>query len=451
MSLRGFLLFVTCWLLCGRAAAAQELPAAATATVPAETSLSPAPRHEEGHESRFDEAVRLLVEGNVDEATAILRHIAATSGDAQRRSMAKSLLARVNRVQERRQDPALAQRRSEGRATLLATSTLLGMTFYGWALPDALDISDNRGQVGLYLLTAGTSFIVPFWLSADTPVSWGAANSGFWGGTRGIVHGFALANFLTGNNTIDDSAVALGLLTSAAELGGLTYYAQTAALSPGDAHALGIASDFGTLWGGTLGYRIGKAAEVGNSAQTRLHMGLALGGAVGGFALGHLYRERRQLSWGDAEFVRTSGVLGAFAGGVLADWIPWTTDNAANVPVLISAGSLGGLVLGDYLGAGEDFKVGQALLMDLGALAGGLVTMGVTYLASNSDDGTVYATAALVGSATGFGLLFRAFSNGTATQAAQWLENALPRQSRLSLAPWLGGNGERGLTIGGKF
>lgn len=405
----------------------------------------------------FDGALSGLLSGDRDEATARLRAVVAGSTDPERRRLAALLLQRLDALRSQRvvTDP------QEGRTALLATTTGLGLAFYGWGLPSALDLTSDRATVGTYLVTAGASFVVPFFATRSEPVSWGVTNLAFWGGTRGGIHGLLLSQAIEGRNMSYRSTLTAAMLLSAAEMAGGALYARYSDMSAGDAHLLGVTSDLtaAVAAGGTATWML--YGDYSDEASLRTISGLTVAGAVGGMAIGNWYRGERQLTWGDAEFLRTSALLGAYAGVNALDWAgALDEDFGKAVPACLAAATVLGFAGGDLLGQDQDFRVGQALLIDLGTLAGGFVSAGLAYLISDSSDASVYLTSSLLGAGAGYGLLYwaqarpsgqQAQSHGPLQRVAQWLENHAGGVQHVSLSPWRDQLGAQGLALGGRF
>ncbi|MBW3551971.1 MAG: hypothetical protein KY466_00600 [Gemmatimonadetes bacterium] len=297
-----------------------------------------------------------------------------------------------------------------GRYVLLATSTAAGLGFYGWAVPYALDIEDTKGQVGLYMLVSAASFFGPWLWSADRPVTLGMANGAFWGASRGIVHGIGLHRIVAGEvqclpgdfgcserESWERGRVATALVASLSEGIGALAWAKAAQATAGDAHLVGVASDFGAVGAVALGVLAGSD-DLGASA----YWGFSLAGAAAGVGGGVALRARRDYSWGDVEVFRAAGLLGAYTGIAAADIVG--SDEARLFAGLGLAGGTAGLILGDRLVRDRDIGAGQGLLVDLGTVAGGLLGLGVAVLVSDesSSSETIFLSLSTLGAWSGF-------------------------------------------------
>lgn len=167
-------------------------------------------------EDRFDTAVRLLVEGNTAKAEALLREVAAESADPQRAALARTLLGQLERLRVAKDKADAKSDRQEGRTALLVTSIAAGLILYGPGVPETLDIEDARATVGLFMVTAGSCFLVPYFVTSDLPVSWGMSNMVFHGATRGAGHGALLTNVLS-DSPADDFGLGMAMAGSAPE------------------------------------------------------------------------------------------------------------------------------------------------------------------------------------------------------------------------------------------
>lgn len=298
---------------------------------------------------------------------------------------------------------AAADQRSGGRTGFLLGSSVLSLGFYSWAVPAAFDLSDREG-VAAGMLAAGAGFFAPMLASSLDDVTTGMAVMSLHGSTRGIVHGVALYDWLWKGESSDDedSRLQTALAASIVEGIGGYFWARQARMDAGHAQTIGVAGDFGILWG--LGIAELLDAEPEDEASVR---GVSiLAASAAGLTVGALAADERAYSWGDAEVVRTSGVLAAGLAATAVD----ISDTENPNPYVAAAmfASLGGIVGGDRLVARRNFSVGQALLIDAGTIAGGALGLGVAYLLSDGDsDSKPYTISAAIGSTGAFALLYR--------------------------------------------
>lgn len=329
-----------------------------------------------------------------------------------------SLRADVSRrVRAQAPEAALDQ---EGRYLLLGTTSVLGLAYYGWALPATLDVNDGRVAVATYMFTAGAGFVIPYMLTKTRPVTYGMADLGYWGATRGIVHGVLLGNSLS-----DNARVPIGLGMAASILEATIGYAWAAHsdMSPGTAHDIGNMGDFGGVTG------FGLAALSGLDNNDDAVRGMVLAGSLLGVPIGAGYAHTRHHTWGDAEIQRMAYGTGVLAGFMVADWIDGLDSPHIGGGAVLVGGTLGFLAADRGL-RNHDFSGGQGILVDFGTVAGGLIGLGTAALVSGSDglNGTAALTLSTAGAITGLTLTARSL-RASARSAA-----SAPGGPRLSLS-----------------
>lgn len=292
----------------------------------------------------------------------------------------------------------------EGRTLLLAGTTLLGLGFYGWALPVATYVEDGQAIAGAYLLVAGGSFFLPFAATGGQSVTYGMTDLALYGATRGIPHGILIYQLFTGNKGEPEALVGSAMVASIAEGVGGYVWAQRAQSSAGSAQTISTLGDFGLLEG--LG--VASLADYYDQGMHSAAAATALAGSAAGIAGGAALARHRDYSYGDASVMRNAGILGAFAGTMVADWFQ-PQDKAYVTAAMI--GGAAGLMGGDRMVSNTDFNVGQSVLNTLGMVAGGLLGLGVGYVSTSdkSDNGTVLLTSSMLGSALGFAATYGSF------------------------------------------
>lgn len=293
----------------------------------------------------------------------------------------------------------------EGRVWLLVSSTLLGVSFYGWALPVATHMTDPQLAVGTYLLTAGGSFFVPFVATNTQPISYGMTNLTLYGMTRGIVHGVLLHDLATGPDGDGRGATGAAMAASIAEGVAGYAWARRANLSSGAATTIANLGDFGLL--NALG--ASNLADYYDNDRARTGAAVMLLGSAAGMLGGSQLAAHRAYSYGDASVMRDATLLGVFAGIMVTDW--YNPDGHKPFIAAAMAGSAAGLAVGDFLVRDTEFTNGQSVMVTLGTLAGMAVGLGVgNVTTSNVDDnGRYLLTTSMVGSALGFAATYRSF------------------------------------------
>jgi uncharacterized membrane protein YeaQ/YmgE (transglycosylase-associated protein family) len=167
-------------------------------------------------------------------------------------------------------------------------------------------------------------------------------------------------------------------------------------------------------------------------------------GTTAGLAGGYWLERDRDNTWGDAEVMRASGLVGVLAGIAAADGFN-ARDRQTAATIMVAG--LAGTVIGDRLVARTDFSVGQSVLVDLSTAAGGLAGAGLLYLVSPRDwSERPFLVAATLGAAGGL------------TASYLMLDGRSPRATagdsdapHYSLIPMLGSGGVRGVTLGAGF
>lgn len=314
-------------------------------------------------------------------------------------------------------------RTREGRGGLVLGQTLLGLGFYGWAVPVALDVDSSRGVAAAYLLTAGASFLIPYQLTRRASVSEVHRNLTLYGATRGGAYGATLAGLILGRD--EDSSdtwerLHFGLAVVGSVAGAFTGYrvADRTRTDEGTAALWGVLGDYGLLWGFGSAYAGGLYDETVTrdpadnpigSEREHLRWGhaAALAGAGLGLWAGRRLGSSEAYTVGDATVLRSGGILGAQLALPVANAVGSEDgETYAGAAVL---GSVLGLGISNRLLRPESLSGGSGLLVAAGQLAGGLLGAGVTYLLDGGDaDELAYLTTSALGSLAGFALTFRA-------------------------------------------
>jgi len=441
-------------------------------------------------DAAYERAMNAVAGGAPDRALPDLDLVAQHSGDAGRRATAAALAARIRAARPAPAGPVgqpqavppapppaavaapparpapapvppaaapTGEPDQAGRTVFLATTTLLGLTAYGWTVPTALDIQSDKTFLALYMLTAGTSFVAPYMLTRHRELTWGTTNAAWYGGTRGILHGLMLGRMVTPDGSTRGAALAI-LIGSALELTGATWWATAKDPSAGTVRTMAWAGDFGLLWGLGLAHLTGldlhdsHSSFSENDTGARLLLATGLVGNAAGVILGKVLADGSgdRLTWGDGEVNRAAGLLGAFAAGAMADWFDTFKQDTSRIAIgALMTGSAAGLYLGHRLTARTDFSVGRAVLVDLGTIAGGLLGAGVTYLATPEgyDNHTPFVTAAAGGAILGFALTTYSLGVPGGMDTVSAGKTGFSPQ----LVPLLGHSGQRGVALAGLF
>lgn len=285
----------------------------------------------------------------------------------------------------------------DGRLPFVLGSAGLGLAYYGWAVPAAFDVGD-ASAVGMYLVTAGASFFLPWYATSSADISSGQSRLALYGATRGIWHGILLAD-LSEEDVEWRTGLGWSLGTSVGE-GVLGYVlGRNASMDEATAATIGVGGDFGMVIGAGAA-AMGDAWDDGSGASASA---LMLGGAVGGMVLGRAAAASHRYSVGDASVVRAAATLGGWAGLTVT---AATKDDAkeATWGSALVLGTVVGLGVGDRLASGRGIARNTGMMVEFGSVAGWLMGMGIPALANGDDDasGESIMWGGLIGGSVGY-------------------------------------------------
>jgi hypothetical protein len=347
----------------------------------------------------------------VRDGRTLRQRVPLTAGEA------AALRGEVRELMARRAPGAAVDH--DGRMTLLVTTTALGVSYYGWAVPYILDVDSYQSPGAynaLFMLVAGGSFFLPWMASAGQPVSWGMQQASSYGATRGIAHGWALHALLFGDppqrgynlpdvyphpdpsaqsdlERYERRGMAFSLAASMAE--GIAGYAwaRNRAVDGGHAAAVGL--------GGDAGMGAGLLLTVATGWDARRAGALVTTGAAAGLVAGHLVARDGRFTMGDVGLIYTTGTLGLQAGLALA--LIGEPTNEDGLAALLLVGGAAGLFAGGVLTRQTNFTVAQSSLVSLGTLAGGFAGLGIGSLVAGDDASPgALAVLATAGALAGF-------------------------------------------------
>jgi hypothetical protein len=307
----------------------------------------------------------------------------------------------------------------EGRWVLVALSTAMGASYYGLAisyLPSYLAPRSPYPYYGpyyypsysLHALTTAASFFAPLLLTMNQEVTWGATAAFYAGITRGIGHGLLLGASLLPDSELmyPYPLLLIGTVVGLAEGIGAAHWAARKRLSAGLVHSAMTGADFGAAYGFGIHALVGGSAAMQGRGMRWVALSTLAGsvlGTVGGYVSGH----KRGYSWGAAEAIRTTGLLGAFVTVPVLAWTQQTDVRVFSGAML--GGSMLGLAVGDQLFADRNYGVGEALLLDLGVVAGcslGLAVANISGLMSGYVNPGPTFTLAALGAVGGYVLTY---------------------------------------------
>ncbi len=291
----------------------------------------------------------------------------------------------------------------EGRGFLLAASLLSGVTTYGPGIVSMINSSNDRLNIGIYMLGAGSCFFVPFFTSRNKPVSYGQANMVYYGLSRGFAHGVLTGLCIAPSDSnheaqiIASSGVIMGL--SEAFIG--YHLVRNLHISNGNANLMTVYGDFGFY----AGLGVAVQCRMIENEQGRAIAAFTAAGALLSEATGYYVGKKYPVSAGDAEIIYTTGILGGF--------LPLWMINLANpkhpadyiTPTVITGAA--GMFVGHKLMNDKNFSFTQGFITKIGTVAGGLVGCGLTYLVLDSAKAWHFLLGSYLGAQASFYLLYK--------------------------------------------
>jgi hypothetical protein len=285
--------------------------------------------------------------------------------------------------------------------------------------------------VAAYLITAASSFYLPYRLTRDRSVTDAHRSMSLWGATRGALFGGALGFAITdrggppefGEDEDADWQVRLGAATVGSVAGGVLGFKAVdwTGIGQGTADLRETLSDFSTAAGFGLSYVLGLYDD----EETRDIEGgivhedpdllpanfLALAVAGAGIAGSQWAGRDGRYTSGDVHVLRSFGLMGAQALLPVANLVD--EDGEKTHVAAAFLGAAPGLFFGDRTLRSQNFSSGDGLLVAAGHLAGGLLGAGLTYLVDpdTERDELIYLAAAAAGSAAGLLFTYRALAD----------------------------------------
>ncbi|MCX6141163.1 MAG: hypothetical protein NTX15_10120 [Candidatus Kapabacteria bacterium] len=287
-----------------------------------------------------------------------------------------------------------------GRSSLLWGSTLWSLFYYGSAASYAFGSSDEfEPSAATYLITGGVGFLLPALLTNNANVTQGAASLALGGMFQGAIHGWLIGGLVAGEDLSPKTGFSISMVTGITETVVGYVVGSNLGIKEGKAGVINTTEFYTMVCGGLLGLTIIGPEEFGNQVGLRLSSGLALAGAAGGIILGNAIGNAQYFSSTDATVYGTSGLLGlTLPYAILTAVLDGSIDGRL-VSGMGIVGVAGGLLIGNELVKGLNYRGEDGTGVVLGTLAGALVGVGVGVLAS---DARVGAVAAWVGAAAGF-------------------------------------------------
>lgn len=295
-----------------------------------------------------------------------------------------------------------------GRKELLITSTVLGVGAYGWMLPNGADMNSKSG-LATYMLVGAGSFFAPFGLTSNKRVTQGMARAYGWGSALGMAHGAISHGIGTDINSDYERIFISTVLGGLVEGSTMYYLAGRNDWDKGTVGAIGT----GGLWGGGLGFTLGFLVSPTDLSSENSAKNIALSSSLLfsglGMYSGYLWAEKNgSVTNGDVIVVNATGLLGVGLGTALVTTFDlWDGTNAEfkGGLGLLTATAAGGITYGLYRTNNYDYSTADGVYIGLGEVAGGLLGLGIAYLATDEMSANSSAWATTIGATTGFALV----------------------------------------------
>ena len=292
------------------------------------------------------------------------------------------------------------EQQQEGRRRMVFDATLYGLLLYGPGTARLLEIESARQIVGLEFLMGGGTFWGALRATEDYRLGAGRSKLIQWGNYAGTLFGFGVPVFFESED--DKAYLASAML--ATPLGGLIAHSLSNHrwFEKGETDLITNGGLVGGLYGVAIPYLL-DIEGLENWTQAKIYIASAMVGVPAGvWATSRLIRER-PINQGQAHLITLGGLVGSvYAAGIthLAG-----VDIEERPRPYVLAASLG-LPVGTYLGykltGEEEYTIGRARLIILGAVVGALSGTGVLLLADFNEERTKsYVLANMLGAAAG--------------------------------------------------
>ena len=270
--------------------------------------------------------------------------------------------------------------------SFVRSQMLLAAALYG----PALSALTHDAQVGtaVYLIAVGSTFFLVTNLAKHTRITKAQNVLGTDGALRGT--GLMLGALHVLGAEIDQDAGSIAVLVGGIG-GSFIGYGLGRGLTPSEAEAMTLGSDLGALTA------IGIGGLFHLDSDGRALTAMALTGGVAGYAAGLRYPRRAHytVTRGDAQLLRLTGLLGVMTAAIpIASSADDVNPHLASA--LLTGGLIAGVVLGDRLLVRPvDHTESEALLVAVGAVAGGLMGAAIPVLSRSDDASHILSTVTL--------------------------------------------------------
>jgi hypothetical protein len=254
----------------------------------------------------------------------------------------------------------------------LISSGIFGF-IYGSAVVAILDINDAGEVVGIPLLAAGASTLIPILSIKNKKVTYNSLTLSRHGKFMGFLHGAALGLFISGENVDENGKFLLGLATvSSIGLGRLGYnLGRDEAWSQG---RVALYSHYGVLMP-LEGLALTAALEI---EDPRLYAATFLGFGAVGYLIADRVAQWHDFTVGDITSTKTLSFMNAMLGfGIVSD-IAYNSDGNAGLILIPAAGALAGTLAGHYWLKDARLTNQQGRNVALGAAGSAIIGEGLT-------------------------------------------------------------------------
>lgn len=258
-----------------------------------------------------------------------------------------------------------------------------------------------------------------------------AAKLGYYGGTRGVVHGALLSYVINGLGKqetcsqgfsgpgecgpveeapfLDEGPGKVGVTAGIVEAAAGYLLAAFARMDPGAANAMAAGGDLGLLGGLGMAYALDFHGMFKSHSENAILAASGLTGSWLGLTAGYTVGQRRGVTFGEVDAATTTAWVGGLAGIATLDALG--VDNRRALAGAATAGAVAGLLSGGRLASGRDLTFQQGAMLRVGTLAGGLAGAGVGAIVRSADlEEPLVRMAAATGALTGFALTWHLLS-----------------------------------------
>ncbi len=283
----------------------------------------------------------------------------------------------------------------EGRLRMVTDVFLYGLALYGPGMIVLIDIK-GRAATGVELLVAGGSFAGALNATKDYRLGYGRTKLVRWGNYAGTFYGLGIPALFE----VDSVRVyALSSMAMTPAGGYLAYrLSSQRSIGKGEADLISTGMWVGSLYGVAIPYAI-DISNLSNSAEARVYLASAMAGVPAGAMVATRLVRDRPINRGRAHLITLGGFLGASAALTLIDLV----DDGEHPRLYVGSAMVGlpvGALLGYRFSGDENYTLGRARMISVGAYAGGIVGNGLMYTLGADSDRTLKVSA-MVGSAMG--------------------------------------------------